>query len=139
METLKLTKEMTQALQAKPIHFSHNWNNKLNCNSFSTIRLWNEKKYQLLDIYRITLHVNSKEPYRTLGFARLQSKVQFMLTQLTPSMSFIDTNLNRIDFMTMFQKMYINKNINWKVQPLGFYVLQYLSVEEILSLVENLR
>ena len=54
MQNLVINKEQRKALQLKSIHFSYNWNNKLGCKSFSTVRLWNQKKYQLLDLFEVT-------------------------------------------------------------------------------------
>lgn len=39
----------------KEIRFSYNWNNKLNCKLFTTLRRFNQEKYQAGEIYHIIL------------------------------------------------------------------------------------
>lgn len=39
----------------KEIRFSYNWNNKLNCKFFTTLRRFNQEKYQAGEIYHIIL------------------------------------------------------------------------------------
>lgn len=139
MQSLVITNEMRKALQSKSIHFSYNWNNKLNCKSFSTVRLWNPKKYQLLDFYEISVEESAKNPIVIKGIARLQAINKFMLHKVTPGISFLDANLTVIDFQQLVQTMYKNKKINFKKQPMCFLVFQYLKNDEILTLVDNCK
>lgn len=139
MQTLEITKELRQTLSIKTLHFSYNWNNKLGCKSFSTVRVSNPKKYQLIELYEITLAGKKDEPVKSLGIARLQAITNFYLHQVTAGMSFLDANLSRIDFMQLVEKMYKNKNIDFKRKQMSFLVLQYVSEDEIRSLVENCR
>lgn len=139
MQNLEITKELGNSLKLPTIHFSYNWNNKLNCKSFSTVRIWNPDKYELLDIYQITLKVSAKQPEVLKGFCRLQAINKFYLSQVTPGISFLDANLSRIDFHDLILKMYKNKNIDFKRTYLCFLVLQYLPASEILELAENLK
>ena len=118
----------------KSLPFSYNWNNKLNCQSFSTIRICNPSKYVLLDVYEIILKSGKNQPPAKKGIARLQSISNFYLDKVSPAMSFIDTNLSVIDFIQMVKKMYKNFNINWKTKQMSFLVFQYLTEEEIKEL-----
>lgn len=139
MQTIEITKELRQALHLQKLHFSYNWNNKLDCKSFSTVRVSNPKKYQLIELYEVTLHVNKDEPFKSLGIARLQVINNFYLHQVTPGMSFLDANLSKIDFIQLVEKMYKNKNINFKQTQMSFLVFQWCSADEIHSIVENCR
>lgn len=118
----------------KEVHFSHNWNNKLNCDSFSTIRLRNDNKYVLLDLYKVFLkrEVTNKEV--DFSIVRLQSISHFYLHKVTPGITFIDANLPVIDFIELIKKMYKNKNIDFHRKQLSFLVFQHLSPDEIKEL-----
>jgi len=139
MQSLVINNEMRKTLQLKSIHFSYNWNNKLSCKSFSTVRLWNEKKYQLLDLFEVIVKQDAQHPKMSLGIARLQVINKFLLHKVTPGMTFIDTNLSVIDFQQLVKTMYKNKGIDFKAHPMCFLVFQYLQNDEILTLVNNCK
>jgi hypothetical protein len=115
----------------KTLEFSHNWNRKLDCGSFSTVRLFNPSKYVLLDLYSISL--NDKQVHETIfkGVARLQSISNFQLDKVSPAISFLDSNLPVIDFIKLVKTMYKNKKINFNTQKMSFLVFQYLTETEI--------
>ena len=110
----------------KTLNFSYNWNNKLNCKSFSTVRIENPSKYVLIDEYQIILTTSPKKEPVNFGVARLQSINSFYLHQVTPAVSFLDANLPVIDFIELVQKMYKNSNIDFKKQKISFLVFQYI-------------
>ena len=139
MQNLVLTSEQRKALQLKSIHFSYNWNNKLSCKSFSTVRLWNPKKYELIDLFEVTLKKDAKNPKVSLGIARLQVINKFLLHKVTPGISFLDANLTVIDFQQLVKTMYKNKGINFKEHQMCFLVFQYCTDEEILAMIENVK
>lgn len=78
-ETGKFYKVMEQELD-----FTYNWNNKLNCRNFTTIRLHNPKKYYKGASLRITLQGRHK------GYARIVDVKQFTLNQLNDYVSLLD-------------------------------------------------
>ena len=119
----------------KELHFSHNWNNKLNCESFSTVRLRNDNKYQLLDLYRIFLKREVYPQNVDFAIARLQAISHFYLHQVTPGITFLDANLSKIDFIQMIESMYKSKHINFHQQQMSFLVFQYLTPEETKSVI----
>ena len=114
----------------KELNFSHNWNNKLDCNSFSTVRIRNDNKYQLLDLFRVFLKREVYPQNVDFAIARLQSITHFYLHKVTPGITFIDANLPVIDFIQLITKMYKNKGINFHKQQMSFLVFQYLTPEE---------
>jgi hypothetical protein len=118
----------------KKINFSYNWNNKLECKSFSTVRLENPEKYQLLELFEVVLKTKKNEPEIKKGIARLQVVNSFYLDKVTPGMSFLDANLPVIDFIKLVQTMYKNKGIDFKKKKLSFLVFQYLSEKEMKQL-----
>lgn len=139
MQDLVITPQLRQTLSLKSIHFSYNWNHKLNCQSFSTVRLWNEEKYQLLDLFEVTVKENAQHPKVSLGIARLQVINKFLLHKVTPGISFLDANLTVIDFQQLVKTMYKNKGINFKEHPMCFLVFQYLKIDEIMTLADNCK
>jgi hypothetical protein len=114
----------------KKIEFSYNWNNKLNCKSFSTVRLENPKKYKLLDIYEVILKTKGNSPDISKGLVRLQAIHNFYLHEVSPAISFLDANLSTIDFQKLVITIYKNKNVNFHMLKMSFLVFQYLPIKE---------
>nr|WP_319266661.1 hypothetical protein [uncultured Draconibacterium sp.] len=110
----------------KTLPFSYNWNNKLNCKSFSTVRIFNPNKYVLLEDYDVVLSGKKGEPAKKLGVARLQAQHHFLLDKVSPAVAFLDANLNRTDFILMVQKMYKNSKIDFSKKKMSFLVFQYV-------------
>lgn len=68
----------------KTISFNLNWNGKLYCNCFTTIRPKNDVKYQLNETYNVRLKGVD------MGDVELFYLIDFKLNQLKDSMSLID-------------------------------------------------
>lgn len=90
----------------KEISFCSNWNNKLNCDAFTSIRLRNDKKYHVGEDYVI---IKGKEP---IYMAKLIQVIHFHLSNLTPAMAYLDTGYSPKETQQIIEKMYKNKNIN---------------------------
>ncbi len=97
------------------INFSYNWNNKLNCNSFTTIRLEDNEKYIIGKLYQILLNktINSD--------ANIISIKSFYLTQLNDFIAYIDTGYNKEECTKIMKTMY--KNVNFQTKKLSFILL----------------
>ncbi len=67
------------------LDFSYNWNSKLNGKAFTSIRLWNESKYEVGNVYEIWLG-NTKK-----GIARLISLKRMRLDQISAHIALLDT------------------------------------------------
>lgn len=139
MKTLQVTEEIRKTLNLKQLNFSSNWNNKLDCQSFSTVRLKNEKKYQLLDLYEVTLKRKVTDQNVSLGIVRLQVIHNFYLHRVTPAISFLDANLSVIDFQQLVKTIYKNKGIDFNKTLLSFLVFQYVQPDEVYTLVDNCK
>ena len=99
--------------------FSRNWNGKLNCDCFTTIRLANRAKYY--SGARGMVRLDGKPR----GMATVLQCKPFLLAELNEFTSRIDTGLSMSDCSAMIRMMYKNRPINWAVQPLVLVLLQY--------------
>ena len=88
------------------ISFGTNWNSKLSCSAFSTIRIRNDKKYIIGHEYTIIL---KEQP---IYVARLVCISHFMLDGLSEGMAYIDTGYNKKETIAIIEKMYKNKDID---------------------------
>lgn len=88
------------------IKFSYNWNNKLNCKAFTTLRLHNQTKYRVGKLFEIEL--NGKP----MGKAILQEVRTASLKHLNEFVCFIDTGYSRAQTIGMLQKMYPKIDLN---------------------------
>jgi hypothetical protein len=82
------------------IGFTYNWNNKLNCKAFTTIRLRNPSKYILNNTYRIELKGDE------IGTAKLVAMHDFYLKDLSETVSLIDTGYSKKEATDIILKMY---------------------------------
>lgn len=99
------------------IEFSFNWNDKLCCRCFTTIRL--SGRYNVGDEVNIIL----KKQF--IGVATIRCKEQRLLEQIKDFIAYVDTGYNAEKTKEILTTMYKNKNINWAKQPLYIYVLEY--------------
>lgn len=102
------------------IHFSTNWNKKIGCHFFTTIRLSNPKKYRLGKIYRIL----KNEDY--LIDARIVLIEDYTLYTLPEFICYTDTGYNKTQTISMLQSMYQAKQIDWHKQLLSIILLEHL-------------
>jgi hypothetical protein len=105
------------------IVFSHNWNNKLNNDALTTIRLRNDAKYQIGHEYYINLKENNRNTNK--GLYRCASLAHFRISQLNIFMAYIDTGLPPDKAKNLIQCFYKNYNppIDWNTQELSFILL----------------
>lgn len=113
------------------LSFSHNWNLKLNCRSFSTVRVENPKKYRLNEEYRVLLKQTGTRPPIDMGIAVLRHISHFYLFDVNPGISLLDANLNREDFIKLVLTMYKNAGIDFNKQRMSFLVFQYLQIKQV--------
>ena len=90
--------------------FSNNWNNKLGNKAFTSIRLHNDLRYVVGDIYEVVL---KGEPQ---GLVRLISKRFLLIDEIDDFVSYIDTGYNAQETIRLLKTMYKNKDIDWDTQ-----------------------
>jgi uncharacterized protein YqfB (UPF0267 family) len=106
-------------MQTAIINYSYNWNKKLDCQAFTTIRLRQDKKYQVGTTYQVQL--NNK----ALCWVKIIAIKHFKLIHLNDFMAFIDTGYNCQETIKIIQKMYPNKD--WNTQQLSFILQQKIA------------
>jgi hypothetical protein len=99
------------------IKFKHNWNQKLNCNSFTTIRLHDDSKYS------VGLNYTIRHGHRNCGVAKLVEKRVLRLDQLNEFVAQIDAGVSLKEFIAMIKNFYDSKNIDWRTQPLDLLLM----------------
>ena len=98
------------------INFSYNWNNKLGCKIFSTIRIYNPNKYQIGQEYKIELN---KKPIKIASITDMKT---IYLKDINEFIAGIDTGYSAFECKSILQKMY-SKIQNLDKQPFSFILL----------------
>lgn len=86
------------------IKFSYNWNGKLNCDSFTTLRLHNPLKYCAGHIYDVWL-VQGKENKEIGQFVAVEIR-QLKLSALNNFIAYLDTGYSVEKAKEIIQRMY---------------------------------
>jgi len=100
----------------KTLTFSTNWNSKLGCNAFTTIRISN-------DFHKVGETFEVKQKGRTIGKFKIVHKRQFKLEQLTDGMAYLDTGYNRQDTINIIKRIYSSKDYDWTTITLDYILL----------------
>jgi hypothetical protein len=108
--------------EVEVLKFSFNWNNKLNCEAFSTIRL-NSNKYQVGKKLAILLTENKLE--RVFGEAEIVYVKTFLLKDLNEPMARLDTGYSKQECTKLIEKIYSRSRIDLNKSLLAFVVLSY--------------
>ena len=102
------------------INFSYNWNNKLDCKSFTTLRLKSDK-YLIGHDYEIILNI--KKESKSFGVCKIEDIRIMRIEHLNEFIARIDTGYSLEKCVNLIKTMYINKNINWNTQELNLILL----------------
>ncbi len=84
----------------KQINFSKNWNGKLSCESFSTIRIYNPDKYIIGESYALNLESQH------IGSVEIVALRTFTLSELTDEMAYLDTGKSLKDMIIILKEIY---------------------------------
>lgn len=104
----------------KIIEFSNNWNNKLNCTAFTSLRLFNPGKYMPGLEYTVILKGIVK------GKAVLMSSKILYLNQINRYIALLDTGYEEEECKKLLEEMYKNKMLNWNTQRLSLLLFRYI-------------
>lgn len=100
------------------INFSTNWNNKVACNYFTTIRLKNCKKYEIGKTYEI--HLQGK----FLKHALIEDIKTIKLADVNEFIGGLDTGYSAHETKEIMKRMYGNKVQDINTQPFYFILLK---------------
>jgi hypothetical protein len=82
------------------LEFSTNWNNKLDCKCFTTIRLYNHAKHFNGNQFEVYLRKKYSAKVEVIALSLLK------LSQLSDYVSYLDTGYNREETKAILVKMY---------------------------------
>lgn len=102
-------------------NFSRNWNNKLDCDCFSTIRLRNDSANVIHDI--VLARLNTKKDKRDYK-CEVTYIHHFLLDNLTTAMANLDMALPKDKAKGVLFNMYKSRVPDFSKQQLSFIVLK---------------
>jgi uncharacterized protein YqfB (UPF0267 family) len=98
------------------INFSYNWNNKLQCNYFTTLRLLNHSKYQLGKT--VEIYLNGVKQFN----AEIINTKEIYFENLNSYIAGIDTGYSLNETKNILLKMY--PNVDFTKQSLMLILLK---------------
>ena len=113
----------------KEITFLQNWNRKLCCNFFTTIRL--NKSHVIGE--EVMVKLKGKE----LGKAVIVQKKLCLLSELTEYTAHLDTGYNSEKTCGLIMKMYKAKNVDWNVEQIAVYLIGYVEQKKLPCVSQN--
>lgn len=102
----------------KKIRFSYNWNNKLNCKAFTTIRLYSDTKYNKGEEY--TIELNEQTMLKTATIVDIEL---LRINDICERIALLDTGYSAEETKKILKKMY--KAVNWETQRLMLILCKY--------------
>lgn len=96
------------------IHFSKNWNNKLDCEAFTTLRMPNER-YQISQLFEISLNGEIN------GHARIAAITYLNLEDITEYIARLDTGCCVEDCKNIIRTIY--PSADFTQQQLAYLLL----------------
>ena len=100
----------------KTINFSYNWNNKLDCKAFTTLRLSNRNKYKIGETYA----VNLKSKF--IKNAQIIDIKTIWLHQINDYITYLDTGYNKEECINIIKKMY--KSVDFTKTKMDFILIK---------------
>lgn len=109
------------------LNFSHNWNKKLDCDVFSTIRRWNPAVH--FEGREVDIYDNSVNPARYKGRGKYAIVSEFKLNQLKPAAAMLDTGYTLDETLNIIRTMYYKKVPNLEEQSFAYIIIRKIKVE----------
>lgn len=98
----------------KTLKFTYNWNNKLDCDCYTTIRLSNF--YNINDLIFVEMKGRETEQCKIIG------KIKTKIDKLTELVSLLDTGYSRMNTIGIIKKMYPGIN-DWDNTEIFIYTI----------------
>lgn len=105
--------------QVNQLQFTTNWNNKLHCKAFTTLRLLSPR-YNVGNVFDVRLRGDH------LGNAQVVCATPIRLKELTDHICYLDTGYNAEHTRGIIRKMYANSNIDFTHRKLVLVTLVYM-------------
>ena len=105
----------------KYIRFQRNWNNKLSCNYFTTIRLPRDN-YKVDNTLKLMLQENGI--YRDMGYVKIIEVKPIRPYQINDWMAFLDAGMSADKLREMFYFMYKDKVDDFEKTELVYMILE---------------
>lgn len=105
----------------KKLNFSYNWNNKLHCKYFTTLRL-RQGKYQVGDQYEIML----KDKF--MGIGEIMAIKHLYINDINEYIAGLDTGYPVEDTIKIIRTMY--KKVDLSVQQLSLILIRKIKMKE---------
>ena len=100
------------------LEFSTNWNNKLDCKCFTTIRIYNARKHFKGNVFDVFLKNQHKSKVEILSVGNIK------INDLTDYICYLDTGYSRAETIEILHKMY--PRIDFKTQHLAIVLLKII-------------
>lgn len=104
------------------LSFSQNWNKKLDCDLFSTIRRWNPAIHY--EGREVSIYDNTSKPGRFKGRGRYVLVTEFKLHQLKPAVAMLDTGYSLEETKNIIRTMYRNKVPDVERESFAYIIVQ---------------
>jgi hypothetical protein len=114
--------DLTTPVKYEDLIFSSNFNNKLNANCYTTMRLYNPKKFFIGKRFNVMI---DKRRHHT---AEVVAVSEITFEKVSEAMAFIDTGLNKLEFTKLFTRLYEGKINILPTTKLSFCVLKKLEI-----------
>ena len=98
------------------LSFSYNWNNKLDCKVFTTLRL--NKWLKVGDKIGILL----KNAFK--GYGTIVGKKVLSFDKINDWIAYLDTGYDAVECREILKKIYKNKDIDWTTQKIYYYLIR---------------
>lgn len=92
------------------LKFSTNWNNKLNCKCFTTVRLYDPNRhFQYKDFI---VELKKGNIYEKIGIFKVMDIATGLLSEIPSHICYLDTGYGKVEFIKIFENMYKNSSID---------------------------
>ncbi len=104
------------------LNFSTNWNRKLDCDVFSTIRLWNPAVHY--EGREVRIWDKSSSTPRFKGLGRYEMVSEFRLHQLKPAIAWLDTGYSLEETKSIIRTMHYKRVPNLDQASFAYIIIR---------------
>lgn len=109
------------------VKFDQNYNNKLSCEAFPTIRKTDNVKYVIGREYLIMLYDYHSQTFHEVGKAVLVAEHPFKPNDLTNTMSYMDAGMRKDTLMNLLISLYKDDIWNITINYFTMYTFHFSS------------